>query len=99
MLTLIQELEAALPSMNPQRKAGFERLVRDALDSAKSEIGSAAPASPALQYPLFKEGPWAGIPRDENGFPQGYFETTAGCFENEIFERGDQVTDPERKVW
>lgn len=99
MSTLIQEIEAALPTMEPARKAGFERLVRDALDLVKPESSRAAPSPCALKYPPFKEGPWAGIPRDDKGFPNGYFETTAGCFQNEPFERPEQLTDTEREAW
>ena len=99
MSTLIEEIEAALPAMEPQRKAGFERLVRDALDLVKADTGSLLPGSAAVKYPPFEKGPWAGVPRDKKGFPEGYFAATAGCFENEPFERPEQLPDTIRETW
>jgi hypothetical protein len=38
-------------------------------------------------------------PTDSLGWPEGYFDETAGAFADEEFERGDQGTLPTRDDW
>jgi hypothetical protein len=36
---------------------------------------------------------------ESNGWPEGYFEETAGCFADEALERAPQGELPQREQW
>lgn len=81
------ELDEKLKSLDRQRAEALARKVREAIeqsDAAESEF-----ANPNVD-------PMLGV---ENGWPVGYFSSTAGMFADEPFERPSQGETPEARTW
>ena len=85
MHAIARELDEALDRLEPQRASKLEDAVRQALAAIGQKPG--------------KTGYWDGVERDENGWPKGYFEATAGCLKDEPFERPEDLPPESREPW
>jgi hypothetical protein len=81
------ELDEKLKSLDERRADALVRKVREAIEQADAiDTGFVNPDI----------DPMLGV---ENGWPVGYFASTAGMFADEPFERPDQGEMPEAKTW
>jgi hypothetical protein len=85
MSTLTLELERILPRLDLHTKSLVEGVLRNVIDLAKSAEDAGSP--------------WAGVSKDANGYPQGYFEATFGSFGSDPLDRAEQGTLPNREEW
>jgi len=89
MHAVAKQLDETLNRLDAAAAAELERAVREVLEA---RAANAAPASGS-------DDPWAGVERDAMGYPEGYFERTAGSFANEPLERPPQPPLEERADW
>ena len=45
------------------------------------------------------KSPWEGVPKDEMGYPIGYFEQTVGALANEPFDEPPELPMQVREDW
>ena len=81
------ELDEKLRTLDERRAAELARRVKEAIVAA--DVYEPPFINPNID-------PMLGV---ENGWPVGYFASTAGMFANEPFERDDQGVAEERDDW
>lgn len=104
MHSVSEELDQALNRLDPQTASLLEQTVRDAVALAsKREQSLSAVADEIRQERDAAALASKRVSRREDtdalGYPLGYFEATAGCFEGEPLQRPPDLPLETRETW